>query len=222
MKNDNEWKELENWEEKRKNEELSKFGLNLSGMDMKKGKSNANKIVALMYSINLIQFIFIAFLIIVIISFLATSYGNYNFMMADSKIEKAMLEKYNIEVTIFSKERDLNKHNIKFKMTTNNNENIEFTAIEEKNRIIDDYTERKHKYYFEMWDNINKSYFTVKESIDNDILKYETYIENFDSVEDNMNKIIEFVNYCGENFVYDWNIYIYKDNKKIYLDKSEN
>mgnify|MGYP004665605243 FL=1 len=132
MKNDNEWKELENWEEKRKNEELSKFGLNLSGMDMKKGKSNANKIVALMYSINLIQFIFIAFLIIVIISFLATSYGNYNFMMADSKIEKAMLEKYNIEVTIFSKERDLNKHNIKFKMTTNNNENIEFTAIEEK------------------------------------------------------------------------------------------
>ena len=116
MKNDNEWKELENWEEKRKNEELSKFGLNLSGMDMKKGKSNANKIVALMYSINLIQFIFIAFLIIVIISFLATSYGNYNFMMADSKIEKAMLEKYNIEVTIFSKERDLNKHNIKFKI----------------------------------------------------------------------------------------------------------
>ena len=58
MKNDNEWKELENWEEKRKNEELSKFGLNLSGMDMKKGKSNANKIVALMYSINLILCLF--------------------------------------------------------------------------------------------------------------------------------------------------------------------
>lgn len=214
MGNKEDWEEVQKGEDRRRNEEIDKYGLDFS--NIKNKRKGVNKIHVLVYSFNIMQIVIIAIITIIIIGFLATYYENMNFMMANSKIEKEMLKRYNLEVTIFSKVKDFEKHNMTFKMRTQNSENIEFTAILKKNKIVDDYIARKHKYYFELWNNANKENFTINEFEANDMLTYETYIENFDNIEDAKNEIKDFAKFCGDNFVTEWKIYIKEGNKKIY------
>ena len=145
---------------------------------------------------------------------ISTYFGNISFRMADYEVEKYILEKYNLDVTIFSKTREPNKKYMLFKMYTNNSENIEFSVIKKNNKFTDDYITQRHKHYFNMWKSSNESDFKIREKEEKGLLiNYETYLEgNIESTND----IINFYNFCGDNFMKEWEIYIYKSNKKIY------
>ena len=62
----------------------------------------------------------------------------------------------------------------------------------------------------ELINSEDKNDFTVKEKVKNDLLYYETYIENFDNMEEATNKIKKFIDFCGEEFREDWKVYLKK------------
>lgn len=45
MVNNNDWEELNKWEENRQNDEVEKYGVNISNMNINKRNSTMNKIV---------------------------------------------------------------------------------------------------------------------------------------------------------------------------------
>ena len=215
MTNKSDWEELEEWDEKRKKDEIEKYGLNISNININKMNKIMNRILKVMKSFKVIAILLLIFLVILIISMISTYFGNFSFKMADYEVEKYILEKYNLDVTIFHKKREPNKNYILFEMYTNDSENIEFTVIKKYNKFTDDYITRRHKYYFNMWESSNESHFKIKEKEENGLLtNYETYLEG--NLE-NTNDINDFYNFCGDNFMREWEIYVYKYNRKIYL-----
>lgn len=223
MENRNDWEKLKCWENERRNQEISKYGLNFSDINQKKEEKKVKKIVNLLYSFNMSTIVVIIILIIIIIGILITYYENITFMMSNTSVEKAMMQKYNLNVTIFSKIKDPNKDYMLFKMNTNNSENIEFTAIKKNGKLIDDYIARRHQYYFILWNSSNK--IKTNESMKNELLSYEMYIENIKDIEyfeEAVKECIDFIRFCGSNFMEEWNIYIFKNDKKLYLFKNIN
>ena len=65
---------------------------------------------------------------------------------------------------------------------------------------------------------------TIEEIGENNILKYEQYIEieNHEQLENAVNLIYDLKVSAGENFAPDWNIYIIAENQKMYLFNSAN
>ena len=164
-----------------------------------------NRILKALKSFNIITICIFIFLIILAISMVSTFFGNFQFKMSDYGAKKYITEKYNFDVTIFRKTREPNKNYIIFKMHTNDNENIEFSVMNKYNKYTDDYVMQRHKYYFNLWTSLNEVKFTVKEKEEKGLLiKYEIYLE------ENSNDIIDFKNFCGNNFMNEWekNMYI--------------
>ena len=60
--------------------------------------------------------------------------------------------------------------------------------------------------------------FELEENITNGILDYDTHliINNYEDIEKNVNIINEFVDFCGAKFYPSWQIYLKKENSKIY------
>lgn len=202
MNNNSDWKELEEWDEKRKKDEIEKYGLNISNMNINKKNKTMNRILKALKSINIITICLFIFLIILITSMISTYFGNLSFRMANYGVEKYVMEKYNLDITIFSKRREPNKNYMILKMHTNDNENIEFSVMKKYNKYIDDYVMQRHKYYFNLWTSLNEVKFKIKEKEENGLLvTYEIYLQ------ENTNDIIEFKNFCGENFMNEWKIY---------------
>lgn len=202
MSNNNDWEELKEWDEKRKKEEIEKYGLNISNMNINKKNKTMNRISKALNSINIITICLCIFLIIFIISMISTFFGNLEFKMSNYGVEKYIMEKYNLEITIFAKRREANKNYIIFQMHTNDDENIEFSVIKKYNNYTDDYVMQRHKYYFNLWTSLNEVKFTVKEKEEKGLLiKYEIYLE------ENTLDIIDFKNFCGNNFMNEWKIY---------------
>lgn len=228
MENKEDWEELKRWENERKNQEISKYGLNFSNINTKKEQKKVKKIVNLLYSFNMSTIAVIIILIIIIIGILITYYENITFMMSNTSVEKSMMQKYNLNVTIFSKIKDPNKDYMLFKMNTDNSENIEFTVIKKNGKLMDDYIARRHQYYFELWNSSNKiktNKIKINESMKNELLSYEMYIENIKDIEyfeEAVKECIEFIRFCVSNFMEEWDIHIYINNKKIYLFRNIN
>lgn len=216
MNNDNEWNEIQKWENKRKEQEFDKYGINISEIDLNKTKKKMNKFMILIHSTNFTAIFGILFIVFIIISILAVNYENFVFMTINSKIEKEMNQKYDLNVSIWSKVKYENEKYYKFKMYSNDNEKIEFTAIDKDNKIVDDYINRRHKYFFEKWQGRNKSNFVVSSYENNDLLAYETYIEDFENLENAIENIIEFASFCNDKYISEWSIYLNKNGKKYY------
>lgn len=216
MDDKKEWEELKKWEENRKTEEFNRYGLNISDMNIRKETNKINKIVSIVKSFNIITILIFLFIVFVVVSMLVTSYGNFVFATIDMDIKKTMQERYNIDVTVWTKIRNVKEKYYFFKLSSNDNENIEFTAIKKHNKVIDDYIQRKHKYYFDLWKSKSKENFKVKEYEENEILFFETYIEDFDNIDDTLKDVIEFAKFCGNGFINNWEIYLKKGNIKIY------
>ena len=199
MANNNDWEELNKWEENRKKDEIEKYGFDISNMNINKRNRTMNRILKALKSINIITICLFIFLIILIVSMISNFFGNIYFKMSDNGVEKYIMEKYNFDVTIFRKTREPNKNYIIFRMHTNDTENIEFSVMNKYNKYTDDYVMQRHKYYFNLWTSLNEVKFTVKEKEEKGLLiKYEIYLE------ENTKDIIDFKNFCGNNFMNEW------------------
>ena len=226
MGNKEDWEDLKKIDNERKRQEISKYGLDFSNININKERKNANRVSRIVKFVNIAIIMAIIALIIIVFMILNTHYGNFTFEMSDSKIEKAMLEKYNIKAEVFGKTKNTHEHYITFKMNTKDEENIEFIAIDKNNKITDDYVARRHKYYFDLWENSSKKNFKINENIseikyeiganDEFLTNYEMYIDDFKDMEDAISDVKNFANFCGNNFMDEWEIYIKKGNEKIY------
>ena len=226
MGNKEDWEDLKKIDDKRKRQEISKYGLDFSSININKERKKANRVSGVVKFVYIAAAMIVIALIIIIFMIINTHYGNFTFEMSDSKIEKAMLEKYNIKVEVVGKTKDMHEQCITFKMNTKDEENIEFTVIDKNSKITDDYVARKHKYYFNLWEISNKKNFKINENVsqikheigadDEFLTSYEMYIEDFENMEDAVSDVKKFANFCGNNFMNEWEIYIKKGNEKIY------
>lgn len=216
MDNKNDWKELQEWENKKREDEYDKYGLNISNIDIKKQRKSVNKVIGFIHTLNISTILIFVFLIFIIVSIIGVGLSNFEFMTINSKLEKEMKERYNLDVTIWNKVKYESEEYYKFQMYANDVEKIEFTAIYKNNKVTDDYKERKLKYYFDLWRDEQKDKFKVKESEHNNMLSYEIFIDNIDKIEEATNIIMKFADFCEEKYIYDWNVYLVKNNKKIF------
>ena len=131
---------------------------------------------------------------------------------------------YNKHVEIIEKNVDEDR-NVDYILTTKDNPDIRFNAHVEWRSLAEDYADRCHKYYYEKWENENKGMLkTIEEIGENNILKYEQYIEiaNNEQLEKAVNLIYELKEFAGKDFFPDWNIYIIAENQRMYLFNSAN
>lgn len=226
MSNENDWKELEEWELQRKLQEKEKLGIDLDKIDIPKQEKKINKLVKRLKFTGKVSKYF-AFTLFILFGFAIFSYIILNFSNIRARvnvdIEQSLKNIYNVNIEVVAKDVD-EKGNGKYIFKAINNNDIQFTAIKNFGSLTQDYPARSHKYYFELWNSGEKGNFIVNEFIDNDILTYETYI-NIEDVEDleiAINEIVNFVNFCGEKFYPNWNIYLQKDGRRIYPYSSYN
>lgn len=218
MSNEEDWKELEDWELQRKLQEKEKLGIDFDKINIEKQQKKVNKLVKRLKTTGKISKYF-AFTLFILFGFAVFSYIIINFSNIRERVnvdmEETLKNIYNVDIEVVNKDVD-EKGNGKYILRAINNNDIKFTAIKNFGNLTQDYPARCHKYYFELWNSDDKEDFIVNEVIENDILTYETYIEDFENIEEATNKIINFVNFCGEKFYPNWNIYLQKDGKRIY------
>lgn len=214
------WEEIENWY-KEKNTQ-NKY--NFSEEEKKKMDKSVNIFVRFLNIIGRILkttgigiFIIVGIGVSLIISII---FGNIE-SKTNIGVKKALEPRYNIKVEIIEQQID-EKENGKYLLQLKDNKDIKFTAIKKFGNLTEDYSTRAHKYYFEKWNDEDKKYFTVEENIENDILYYATYIDNFTDIEKATNSIIKFANYCGDKFMPNWRIFLKKGDIQIYPYPSAN
>lgn len=224
--NNNDWDEIKKWNIEKEKEEKEKYGSKLSDLNTYQNNKRVNKFVKLLKSIGNI-FKAISIILFSITFFVIFIIATINFNNINSKtnvdVKQAIEPRYNIKIKVIDKQVD-DKKNGKYFLCVKDNPEIKFTAIKQFGNLTEDYSTRTHKYYFEKWQSSNKNYFKVEENIDNDILSYSTYldIDDFENVDIATNKIIEFADYCGNNFMPSWKIYEKKGGVEIYPYQSSN
>lgn len=211
---------IEKWQKERELLEKEKYGyssLELINM-LKKENNKKNKTldkVGLIFS-KIIKIILILFAIVIII--FALIYLKQSLSNAKNSVNidaiNAVESMYDIKVKVVNKEVD-DKGNGKYYLKASDN-NINFTAIKLYGSLKEDYSAQCLKYYFNLWNSDEKKDFKVIEKIENDILKYELYIDDFNNIDSATKKILSFTNFCGNEFKPYWNVYILKNNERIY------
>ncbi len=218
--NENDWKKIDEWNEKRKQDEKEKFGVNFAEIDSKRRHKGVNKIVKGMKiagkTIKFGGIITIIIVIAIVVLILGLIISNIN-ARTNVKAEKTIEEMYNTKIDLVSKEVD-DKENGKYFFKVSNNSEIQFIAIKKYGNLSEDYLDNCHKYYFEKWQSKEKEIFIVNQNKIGDVLDYDTYIiiNTYEELEDAMKNINNFVDFCGENFSTAWRIYIKKGNYMIY------
>lgn len=217
MENKNDWDELEKWNTQRiiDEKEKSKFYFE----EFSKNKKIDTFVKGLKVGGSVFKLI--TFIIILIIVFISGTLLNMYLSNIRSKytidVIPTIQNMYNIKVKVISKDIDEEEDGI-YRLQVKKNKDIQFTAIKKGNAFDDDFLDRSHKYYFNKWSSENKQKFRVNEIINNELLKYETYIEisNYEEIEEAVNVIFEFEEFCLEKYFGLWDIYLIKENKRIY------
>lgn len=216
------WEELEKWEKKNEQEEIKKYGTNISKINKKNASKEVNNYVK---GINVVlktmkisaTSLFIIVAIIILIFGIAWYYSIKSRVNIDAK--KTIESMYGVKLKLISKEID-NNGNGKYKFELKNEPKIQFVAIKKWGNLEEDLSDRIQKYYFEKWDSANKNDFRVYENTENDILNYEIYIENFKNINTAINEIYEFVDFCSNNYTQYFKIYIKVSEEKLYPNLS--
>lgn len=219
MSNDKDWKELEKWNKERTWKEETRKGY--TNFDTKKQMKKLNKI-SKAFNITgkgvkiitiLIFFIFFLYISTRMYVYYENLKKNIDFPVVD-----AIEGLYNIKIETISEITD-EEENVTYEFQLKDNNEIKFTAIEKRGGVTEDFLATCHKYYFEKWNSPNKEYFTIEENITkNGMLEYDTHIEinSFEDVEKSAEIINEFADFCGQMFYPAWQIYLVKNNKRIY------
>ncbi len=216
MDNKKEWEELEKWNTQRiiNEKEKSKFYFE----EFNKNQNVDTLVKGLKISGNVIKTItLIIILIIVVISLiLIKDFLSYLRGKVAIDVVPTIQNMYGINVKVISK--NVNKEGDGIYRLQVKQDNIQFNAIKQGKALKEDFLDRIHKYYFENWNSTNKGKFKVKEVINNEIMEYDTYIEitNYEEIENVVNTMFEFENFCGVKYFRMWNIYVIIDGKKVF------
>ena len=220
MDNKDDWKELERWNESRTETQKEKFGIEHNSLDTKEQRKKIDKVVKCLNIIGktLKVFAIIIFTMAIFLVILNVSINLYNLKeRTNVSVVETIENMYNIKIKIISQDIDEKENGIyKFELEENNE--VQFTAIKNFGSLTEDFLDKSHKYYFDKWDSPNKEYFIVEENTIDEILNYDTHltINNYEDVEKTVNIINEFVDFCGTKFYPSWQIYLKKENSRIY------
>ena len=211
--------EIEKWKRQKMNY-VETYGVDIFNENKKKKESKfLNKLFNLMYRIAKTLLIILVFVIIIGTFILLVWY--YKSIHDKIHIDpvSTISGMYNKNVEIVSLSLDDNK-NGKYILTTKENPNVQFTAIVNWESMREDYSDRCQKYCFEKWTNENKNKIITKEEYDEngDILVYTQYIEIKEKgeIESSIDIINDFINFAGEIFEPDWELYWIVNNQRIY------
>lgn len=223
MDNKEDWEELERWNESRLETQKEKFGIEYNKYNNLNTKKQREKIDKVVKGLNItgktLKIFAILIFTIAIFLVLLTVYINLSNLKerTDVSIVETIENMYNVKIKLTSQDIDEKENGVyKFELVENNE--IKFTAIKNFGNLTEDFLNRSHKYYFDKWDSPNKEYFIVEENITDGILNYDTHliINNYEDIEKNVNIINEFVDFCGTKFYPSWQIYLKKENSRIY------
>lgn len=220
MGNKEDWEELERWNENRIQQEREKYKIDYNKINLKKENE---KVEHLVKGLNITGKTFKIFAIIIFIigtlSVLLMLYSNFHNIKEQTNVTVVgtIDNMYNVKIKVISQDID-EKGNGVYKFELKDNSEIKFTAIKKFGKLEEDFLDNSHKYYFNKWNSEYKKYFEVNTSITDEILDYDTHIEieKYEDVEKSINIISEFAEFCGTKFYYSWDIYLEKDNKRIY------
>lgn len=221
--NEDDWKKIQEWNEKRKEEEREKYGMNLDDLDSKKQHREIKIGMSIIRKIIAIQKVIVIVLIIGVFNFALYFFASKIKSKINANVEKTIEEMYNVDIEFSNSYLD-DKENGKFIFKLADNNEIYFTAIKKNDSITEDYLDNCHKYFFDKWENVEKEKFIVNENKENNVLEYDTYIEinSFEDIDEAMNTINSFVEYCGGNFSSSWNLYLKKGKNIIHpYEKNE-
>lgn len=216
MDNKKDWEELEKWNTQRiiNEKEKSKFYFD----EFSKSKNVDTFVKVLKISGNVLKMItFIIILIVLLIllilikDFLSNLKGKISI-----DVVSTIQNMYGTKVKVISK--NVNKEEDGIYRLQVKQENIQFNAIKQGSSLKEDFLDRIHKYYFENWNSTNKGKFKVKEEINNEIMEYDTYIEitNYGEIENVVNAIFEFEEFCEVKYFRMWNIYVIINGKNVF------
>lgn len=220
MDNKSDWEKLEKWNANRIQLEKQKRGFYAEDSSIKEQNKKVDNFIKVLKITGKISktFIIISFIIITlaIIIVFDLIFSNMN-ARTNVKPKKTIENMYNVKIELVSKDVD-EKENGKYVFQVSDNNEIQFTAIRKFGNLSEDYSDNCHKYYFEKWESKEKKKFTINETINSNILDYDTYIRinSYEELENAMDIINNFVNYCGNNFNANWRIYLKKGDYTIY------
>lgn len=212
MYNKDDWKELEQWNAQREEEQKRKFGEYPEGFQRNKKIDKVTK--GMNITIKVIRGIFFAVIALALLVYIFYVVGQKANADPVGKIE----DLYKVQAKVISKNIDKNSAGT-YKLELKDNEDIKFTIIKQGTLLNDDFSDNCQKYYFNVWDSSKKELFTENETYNGELLNYETYIEinNEEELKEGIDAIRDFVEFCGnQNFYQTWNIYLKIDEKRIY------
>lgn len=212
MDNKNDWKELEQWNEQREEEQKNKFGKYPEEFQINKKIDKVTK--GMDITLKIIRGIFFAIIAIALLIYVLYVVG----LKANSDPVGKIEDLYKVKANIISKNVDKNGAGT-YKLELKDNEDIKFTVIKQGTALNDDFSDNCQKYYFNLWDSSKKELFTENETYNGELLNYETYIEidNGEELKEGIDAINDFVEFCGnQNFYQTWNIYLNVKGKRIY------
>ncbi len=220
MKNNEDWKELENWAENEKQKNIEKYGLDFEEVNTEKKRKKMIKFANIMDTttiVGIILLVIVGLLVAFIIGFILYMQF-YNLKQKYDADINSIFAMYDIKTKLVSKDVD-DDGNGKYIYELNKNKNIKFTVIKHNGDLYNDYIAHCLKYYFEKWQSNSKESFIVEESLtEQGLLQYSAHIEigSFKDIEDAANKINELVQFSGDIFHSSWDLYLSKGESRTY------
>lgn len=201
--NQRDLEEIERQENIRKSEVIAKYGFDINEYFKKSNnKESIHKRKKAKRNIKLISIVLI--LIIVLFSVYSIKLNK-----TTKKIKGLIELDCNEEVELNSSKTLFGKNGF-YEFKVKDNSEIKIHAFMENENFIDDTEDRFHKYYFENWNDEEKSRFIVEENYDECsyglikekywILNYKTFIEvnNYEEMLSATDLIIKFLEYMNE------------------------
>ena len=217
MDNKDDWNELEKWNTQRiiNEKEKSKFYY--------EEFSKNEKIDIAVKGLKVTGGVFklITFIIILIVVFILATFINIHLSNLRGRVTvnvvSTIQNMYNTKIKVISKYVDKEDDGI-YRLQVKKNKEIQFNAIKDGNSLKEDFSDRTHQYFFNKWNSTNKEKFVVNEIVNNEILEYHTYIKisGYEEIEEAVNIIYEFKEFCEKDFSSLWHIYLIQENKRIY------
>lgn len=203
------WKEIEEFERKKEQENIEKYGINVTKKyeELKnKSKDSTKKRAIIKIVRTFLKTIIVLLTIFVIFNFYTvfkivfsniTSAHNVN-------VKESIESSTNIKIELISKNEDEKKFKGEYYFKVKKCPEIHFFATKNYGQEKNDLSENLHRYLFEKWDNPNKNKFEKYINRTNEgFLEYKTYINinTYDELLEGTELIIEFLEYVEK-----WNI----------------
>lgn len=202
------WRKVEQDCKNREEKIKAEYGVDITKLKMvdKKTQKKIEKINKNLEKALKGFFIAIGIVYFLILLYVRSMYLNLQDRMDVNFIER-LKEIYDAKFKI-EKELDVDeKGNGLYLVKVDDNRNFEFLVYKDGGQYTDDYASRSLKYYFEAWNNENKSMFEVQESVDeNGIMDYRIIakVNEISEIDKAVNSYIDLINSAGEYYLNNW------------------